>query len=455
MSAPPEPASLSRAGRLTVLAVAFLGWLGAGVHMSITQQTGRAASIDLLARTGELDAERFATLNTRQERAKRGEAEPLSGSEAARVKAWEESVGRWFAWNQCAFLFGAAAGGLLFGWLGDRVGRAKAMALSIVTYSAFSATVALAQAPWQFAGLWFLACLGVGGMWPNGVALVAEAWSNVSRPALAGVIGTSANIGIFLFATLARVEPITPDHWRWALLVGAGPLALGLFALVAVPESPRWVATRGTQPESPAVAVSTGDVFRPPLVWVTLVGIILATTPVLGGWGTANWMTPWSEKVGSAALRAEVGQTRALTGIVGSLLGGWIASALGRRTTYFLVSLASLLIAQYVFRFLVPTDRYFLVWVGALGFVSGVYFGWLPLCLPELFPTRVRSTGAGVSFNFGRIATAVTLFVSGAWLVSLVGGDYALLGRVTSLFFLLGMLAILFAPDTSKRQLTD
>jgi hypothetical protein len=189
-------------------------------------------------------------------------------------------------------------------------------------------------------------------------------------------------------------------------------------------------------------------------VWVTLVGVVLATTPVLGGWGTANWMTPWSEKAGSAALRAEVGQTRALTGIVGSLLGGWIASALGRRTTYFLVSVASLGIAQYVFRCLAPTDPSFLVWVGALGFVSGVYFGWLPLCLPELFPTRVRSTGAGVSFNFGRIATAVTLFASGA-LMGYFQGDYARIGQITSLFFLLGVVAICFAPDTGKRQLRD
>jgi len=175
---------------------------------------------------------------------------------------------------------------------------------------------------------------------------------------------------------------------------------------------------------------------------------------VIGGWGTANWMTPWAEETGSAALRAEVGQARALTGIVGSLLGGWIASALGRRTTYFLVSLASLLVAQYVFRFLVPTDPSFLVWVAILGFVSGVYFGWLPLCLPELFPTRVRSTGAGVSFNFGRIATAVTLFASGA-LMGYFGGDYARIGQVTSLFFVLGMAAILFAPDTSRKQLAD
>jgi hypothetical protein len=95
-----------------------------------------------------------------------------------------------------------------------------------------------------------------------------------------------------------------------------------------------------------------------------------------------------------------------------------------------------------------------MLWVAVLGFVSGVYFGWLPLCLPELFPTRVRSTGAGVSFNFGRILTAVTLFASGL-LMGYFGGDYARIGRITAMFFLLGMTAILFAPDTSKKDLVD
>src|SRR5204863_9797500 len=135
-----------------------------------------------------------------------------------------------------------------------------------------------------------------------------------------------------------------------------------------------------TPAEAPGEPLGTRGVFRPPLVWVALVGLVLATTPVIGGWGTANWMNPWAEKVGGSELRADVTQIRALTGILGSLLGGWIASSCGRRPTYFLVSVASLLIAQYVFRYLVPTDQRFLFWVAVLGFVSGVYFGWLPLC---------------------------------------------------------------------------
>src|SRR4051812_48174612 len=100
------PPALSAAGRLTVLAAAFLGWLGAGVHMALTQQTGRAASIDLLGRAGAIDGERFRDLSAQAELAKKGKAEPLDADDAAQMKAWEVPVGRWFAWDQCAFLFG-------------------------------------------------------------------------------------------------------------------------------------------------------------------------------------------------------------------------------------------------------------------------------------------------------------------------------------------------------------
>ena len=119
-----------------------------------------------------------------------------------------------------------------------------------------------------------------------------------------------------------------------------------------------------------------------------------------------------------------------------------------------LISFAALFCAQYAFWFTVPTDGDFLIWVAALGFFSGIYFGWLPLFLPELFPTRVRSTGAGVSFNFGRILTAVTIFVT-APLMQAFEGDFARIGRVTSLVYAIGIFIIWFAPDTTRSNLED
>ena len=453
MTTPSTIAPLTTAGRYLVLTTAFFGWFFAGVHMSITQLTGREAAIDLLSRNGKLDLERYQELS-------RLDRKTISPQHKAELEELNAPVGRWFAWFQCAFLFGAASGGWCFGKLGDRIGRAKAMAFSILTYSVMSAAVLLAQSVEQWCILWFLACMGVGGMWPNGVALVSEVWSSMSRPAVAGVIGTSANIGIFLMATLAAHVKVTTDNWHWPFLVGSGPVVLGLFALVAVPESPRWLAARQAPETGGTTAPTTEGVFQPPLLGITLMAIVLATIPMIGGWGTANWMNPWSAQAGESAnppdphLKGRVLQVRALPGIIGSLLGGWIASMFGRRLTYFTVSLTSLALAQYIFWFCYPTDPLFLVWVGTLGFISGIYFGWLPLCLPEMFPTRVRSTGAGVGFNFGRIITAVTIFIAGA-LMTFFGGDYAKIGRATSLLFLIGMVAIWFTPDTSEKQLSD
>lgn len=459
---PPAGNAITFTGRMLILVCAFLGWLCAGMHMSITQLVGNPAATNLLTLTGQLDAARYqelsrlALMKTSDETSER----PLTDEDRAQLKQWKSLIARWFAWYQCAFLFGAASGGLVFGWLGDRVGRSRAMSLSIVTYAVMAGAAFFSRTPSQLLVLWYLACTGVGGMWPNGVALVSEAWSGMSRPMVAGVIGTSANIGIFLFSTLATFVKITPGDWRWVMLVGTCPLVLGIFSLLMVPESPRWLAARRDEGLGASTSSTNGEIFRPPLLSITLVGIVLATIPIIGGWGTANFMIPWADAAGQSAsppnpfLKAQVNQARAITGIVGSLIGGWVANYVGRRRTYFLVSLMCLLIAQGTFWFVVPTDASFLYWVSALGFFSGIYFGWLPLFLPELFPTRVRSTGAGVSFNFGRILTAITVFATGM-LSEYFAGDYARIGRITSLFFALGMVAVLLAPDTSQKQLED
>lgn len=145
-------------------------------------------------------------------------------------------------------------------------------------------------------------------------------------------------------------------------------------------------------------------------------------------------------------------QSDQLTSIVGSLFAGLIACTVGRRLTYALTSIGALLVAQYAFWFTTPTDDSFLIWVAILGFFNGVYFGWLPFFLPEMFETRVRSTGTGISFNTGRILTAITIFATGA-MKDLFDGNYAMIGRVTSWVFLLGVVAIVFAPDTSRKEM--
>ena len=127
------------------------------------------------------------------------------------------------------------------------------------------------------------------------------------------------------------------------------------------------------------------------------------------------------------------------------MLGGFIAAVLGRRISYFVISLGALLASTYIFTQLDPLDPVFPIWTFILGFISIVYFGWLPLFIPELFPTRVRSTGSGVSFNSGRVVAGVVVLSAGFFL-DLLGGEYPRVGFASGLIYAVGMIIIWFAP---------
>lgn len=387
-------------------------------------------------------------------------APPLAARSAlAAMGVTDEGLrGRWFSWLVCAFLLGAAAGGLGFGWLGDRYGRAKALGFSVLTYSLLSGACYFVETPEQLLLLWFLACTGVGGAWPNGVSLASEALPGMSRPWLSGLFGATANLGLMLLALLAVFRPVKADDWRWVMLVAAAPAVLGVIVLALVPESPAWLAARQARPARRIATSLVGEVFRPPLLQYTMIGILLGAVPLMGNWGASNWLVPWAHQVqersGAEELSAWTQWTKSGGGALGSLLGGWFASLCGRRTAYFLISLLSLASSSYIFHYLSPADHSFLTWVLVQGFFGTIYLGWLPLYLPELFPTRVRATGTGVAFNWGRVATAAGVLAGGE-LMRAFDGDYARVGQATCLVYALGMIVICFAPDTTHKRLVE
>src|SRR5262245_15877228 len=375
----------------------------------------------------------------------------------------ERVVTRWFAWFQAAFLFGAAAGGWVFGALGDRIGRTRAMGLSVSWQAAFTIASYTADSVNVLMALRFLACMGIGGVWPNAVALVAEAWPDASRPFLAGLLGAAANVGQVIMAVLGYTVAVTVESWRWTLLAAGVPALFGLWTLAAVPESVRWLRTR-TQNSGAITPGPVRQIFQPPLLGRTVLGIGLGAIPVVGTAANGNWLVPWKDHAIEQHARAAANDSRteirpkpdargkartqmlrSTGGIFGSLLGGLIAAALGRRLSYFAISLLSLLASTYIFTRLDPLDPLFDLWAFILGFISIVYFGWLPLFLPELFPTRVRSTGSGVSFNTGRVVAGVVVLSAGFFL-DLLGGQYPRVGFASGLIYAVGMIIIWFAP---------
>lgn len=384
----------------------------------------------------------------------------------------EQVVTRWFAWFQAAFLFGAAAGGWLFGSLGDRLGRAHALGLAILCYSLFSLAGYLATSLEQHLILRTLASLGIGGTWPGAVALVSEAWPEASRPLLAGLLGAAANVGFVLLGVLAYYIPVSAEAWRWPLLVAASPAVLGLMVLLIVPESPRWhEAMRQRRQQAVPSTTPLAEVFRPPILPLTLLGIALGAIPVVGTAANANWLVPWTDQAvqqaalagdssvavkpkGDARSKALTQITRSGGAVVGSFFGGILASLLGRRVTYFLISLGAFVLSCALFGVLNPLHPWFHLLTFLLGLVGVTYFGWLPLFLPELFPTRVRATGAGVSFNTGRVVAGVVVLSAGA-LLGWLGGDYARIGLWSGGIYVIGMGLIWLAPSKPVLQLGE
>lgn len=398
----------------------FAAWLFAGVQMALMPVASRTASRDLMG-AGFNDA----------------------------------TAGQWFAWYTVAFLLGGALGGLLFGALGDRFGRARAMAWSVLTYSLVSAVGAFVHTQPELLAVRFVASLGIGGVWPNCMSLAAESWPNASRPFLAGLLGCSSNLGVALMGAFGIVYPVTTGSWRAVMSWSAAPAIVGLLILWRVPESAKWRQSRDA-PAPDGGALPQAAVFRSPLLGRTLLGIALGTVPLLGAWGAGKWLIPWSDAYSEQVGEHFKGTAQMLWGAgatIGSFFGGHLARWLGRRASYFLISAGSLAVNWGIFRFLTPVSGSFLPWVFALGLVSTLFFGWLPLYLPELFPTRARATGSGVSYNFGRVFSAAGVLGAGAMMHAF--GDFARVGMTVSLVYAVGMVVIWWAPDTGEKLSED
>ena len=328
--------------------------------------------------------------------------------------------GDWFARFTAALMLGAAVGGIFLGSLGDRIGRTRALGVSILSYSVFAGLGAFVRTQEQMLVLRFLVGLGVGGVWPNAVALAAECWPDKSRPIIAGLMGAALNGGILMLSQIARTWHITPESWRWIFQLAAAPAVLGLLALTVIPESPLWLAARGARRNPGSAGIPAGgrqsqhaaagkdagapsalhELLRPPLLRLTLIGILIGSIPMVGAWAASKWMIPWADKVGGATEAGYKAITQgwwALGAVLGSFTGAQIAAWLGRRRAYAIISAGATVLTSLMFLGTAPLQASFLPIVFAQGFVATLFFGWLPLYLPELFPTRVRAAGSGIA----------------------------------------------------------
>jgi len=283
-----------------------------------------------------------------------------------------------------------------------------------------------------------------------------ECWPEKARPLSSGIIGAAANVGFLMIAVVGWQFPPSPDHWRWMMIVGASPAVLALFVVFMVPESERWRAATKKGGSSPIV-----EIFKPALRRKTLLAIAFSAVPLIGTWGAVSgflpaWVNQLAERGGEHG--GHLGSMAQIMASVGAIISCIIAPVIGglkgRRPVYFGLCVLSLLSTQLIFRGFQTADWVLIVTITALGLTTSAFYGWLPLYLPELFPTRVRATGQGLSFNFGRIVAAIGVLFLGQ-LIAFFDGDYGRAMATITLIYVFGLVLIWFAPETKGKPLPE
>jgi MFS family permease len=332
------------------------------------------------------------------------------------------------AYIQAAFLIGWALGGAFFGRLGDKLGRSRALALTVLTYAICTGLCAFAQTWWQLMLFRFMAALGIGGEWAVGASLIAETWPRAWRPWLAACLQTGVNLGVILGAVLVGLLSLVlpPNSERWVFLLGVIPALLVFWIRRHVPEPEAWQqAEEAVGHRNPGVR----ELFRGALARITLQTTTVCALGLSGWWLFLFWQSQHLRRLltDTGAPAGEVLRLVSLsfllvnvTAIAGNFFGGWLARRCGNPRAILLLFAG--LGASIVGAFIVPRPVGGLAWFWCplVGFFSGV-FGLFTMYLPPLFPVLLRTTGAGFCYNIGRIAAAVASVVFG-WLAPV--GDF-------------------------------
>ena len=372
----------------------------------------------------------------------------------------QEAIGWYGGIIFSIFLIGWAVGGVLFGVAADRFGRTKTLIVTILIYAVFTGLAAFSADWWHLALYRFLTALGIGGEWAAGAALVAEVWPEEKRARAAGILQSAWATG-FLIAALVNLF-MRDFGWRPVFVVGVVPAVIAMFVRLWVKEPERWVKAHEQERQHGASSArKLVELFQPALLRPTLVGSGLAFVAVFGLWGATNWTPtlvrslPQLKAKDAATLASYVSYATIMLNagaLVGYLSFGPLADRFGRRPVFALMCIGSLIMLPVTF--LTPRSyEQVLLLLPLLGFFNNGIFSGFPIYLPELYPTRLRATGAGFCFNVGRVLASAGPFLTG-FLVTALGG----FGRAASaiaLIYFVGLAILPFAPETKGQPLPE
>lgn len=367
-------------------------------------------------------------------------------AELLRVSTDAPSVGLTSSVIQAAFLVGWACGGAFFGVIGDRLGRSRTLVCTILTYAAFTGLAAFATEWWHLLIFRFLAALGIGGEWAVGAALLAETWPRRWRPWLAAVLQSAVHVGVVVATVATYLLASQPP--RMVFLIGILPAFVTLWIRRAVPETEAWHEARAA---GPAATPRIMDLFRPPVRTITLRALAVCGLSLTAHWAFTFWSVQHLRGLGAEAGLSDADSSRLvsqgftvlmLSSIVGNFLAAGLAAVIGYRRTIAGMCFAYFLVMTFTYA--VPRDsRQITAAFAPLGLCSGM-FALYTMYLPPLFPTLLRTTGAGFCFNFGRLAAAAGTVFFGIFSVP---GDFRPVLFAAGFVLLPATIAALFLPE--------
>ncbi len=356
-------------------------------------------------------------------------------------------------WLGSATLIAAAVGGVVFGVLADRFGRTRALMASVLLYSVFTAACGFAQTVPQLALFRICLGLGMGGEWACGAALVSETWPAEHRGKALGLVQSSWAIGYALAAIVTFiVMPL--GGWRAVFFVGVLPALFTLWIRRHVEEPALWQRTR-TRVTRPFGGLD--EILRRPLLPLTLAVTAMNACTMFAWWGLNLWIPSY---LALPLAQGGVGLDRALTSalVVAMQVGMWfgyvtfgfVSDAVGRRRTYVCYLLAA---AALVYLYGMTREPLALLLLGPLvAFFGTGYFSGFGAVTAEIYRTEIRATAQGVTYNAGRLASALAPFVVGS-LAQTRGFGAAF--STASVAFLLAAVLWIWIPETRGRALED
>ncbi|MEZ6056574.1 MAG: MFS transporter [Planctomycetaceae bacterium] len=415
----------------------------------------------------------------------------------ATVEEIKSIAERYDNYTLAAFLLGGSLGGIFFGTLSDRIGRKKTMVLTILVYSAFTCLSAFAQTMWQMAALRFLVAMGVGGEWAVASAMVAEVFPQRARAWSLGIFHASSVLGTYLgvFAKSIFVDTgwfgdpqLTTIPWRLCYLVGVLPALLTIWVRASLKEPESWQQAKQSSDDGSGKRVGRlMELFSPTFLRRTIVGVGLAAVGLATFWGAhvngkdrlmRTVEREYLQQAGVEMTASKTVRTEALApfkasinrwdslgmflvtsgGGLGLICFGPLSEWIGRRGTFLLYHIGALAISLVVFTQPFSTNT-LAVLLPVFGFLTlGMHAGYA-IYFPELFPTRIRGTGAGFCFNAGRILAAPILILKGVMLKGADKGGWAYspddAAAWLCLLFAGAFILLLFAPETRGQELPE